>query len=206
MRAVNLFTSLGLNNMNAVAAATFAAELIGVLILSLIGWAFLRGLGRLYRWRLISDQSVLIDSLWFLFALTSAVDFAFFGGLWFLAPLGAFAIYKLIAILGFALLRRKAGRCRSQAAPASRVLARQAQRAAVRCLRQVMAPCGHIRLIAGPDLATSTVEPHEFLDFLSGKLGRRFISGPETLARRLSETEAAPRLRWALSRRRFLLP
>ena len=48
---------------------------------------------------------------------------------------------------------------------------------------------GHIRLIAGPDLATSTVEPHEFLDFLSGKLGRRFISGPETLARRLSETE-----------------
>ena len=48
---------------------------------------------------------------------------------------------------------------------------------------------GQIRLIAGPDLATSTVEPHEFLDFLSGKLGRRFISGPETLARRLSETE-----------------
>jgi hypothetical protein len=48
---------------------------------------------------------------------------------------------------------------------------------------------GQIRLIAGPDLATSTVEPHEFLDFLSGKLDRRFISGPETLVRRLSETE-----------------
>ena len=48
---------------------------------------------------------------------------------------------------------------------------------------------GRIRLIAGPDLATSTVEPHEFLDFLSGKLGRRFISGPETLAQRLAETE-----------------
>ena len=48
---------------------------------------------------------------------------------------------------------------------------------------------GRIRLIAGPDLATSTVEPHEFLDFLSGKLGRRFIAGPEMLDERLAETE-----------------
>jgi hypothetical protein len=46
-----------------------------------------------------------------------------------------------------------------------------------------------MRLIAGPDLATSTIEPHEFLDFLSGKLGRRFISRPETLNQRLAETE-----------------
>jgi hypothetical protein len=108
LRAVNLFTSLGLNNMDAVTAATFAAELIGVALLSLIGWAFLRGLGRLYLWHLISDQSVLIDSLWFLFALTVVVDFAFFGGLWFLAPLGAFAIYKLIA--SWALLSSVKGR------------------------------------------------------------------------------------------------
>ena len=114
MRAVRVFGSLGLDNMNAVAAATFAAELIGVLILSLVGWACLRGLGRLYRWRLISDQSVLINSLWFLFALTSAVDFAFFGGWWFLAPLGAFAIYKLIAVLGFALTGRNRRQRRSQ--------------------------------------------------------------------------------------------
>jgi hypothetical protein len=48
---------------------------------------------------------------------------------------------------------------------------------------------GNIRLIAGPDLATTTVEPHEFLGFLSGKLARRFIDGPETLDLRLSETE-----------------
>jgi hypothetical protein len=39
----------------------------------------------------------------------------------------------------------------------------------------------------GPDLATTTVEPHEFLGFLSGKLARRFIDGPETLDLRLSE-------------------
>jgi hypothetical protein len=48
---------------------------------------------------------------------------------------------------------------------------------------------GSIRLIAGLDLATSTVEPHEFLDFLSGRLGRRFIAGPEMLDERLAETK-----------------
>jgi hypothetical protein len=51
---------------------------------------------------------------------------------------------------------------------------------------------GNIRLIAGPDLATTTVEPHEFLGFLSGKLARRFIDGPETLDLRLSETDLEP--------------
>ena len=190
MRAVRVFGSLGLDNMNAVGAATFAAELIGVLILSLVGWACLRGLGRLYRWRWISDQSVLIDSLWFLFALTSAVDFAFFGGFWFLAPLGAFAIYKLIAVLGFALTGESERRL-----PFPRLLLLRVFSLGKRSARlfdafaKLWRHAGGIRLIAGPDLATSTVEPHEFLDFLSGKLGRRFISGPETLAQRLSETE-----------------
>jgi hypothetical protein len=51
---------------------------------------------------------------------------------------------------------------------------------------------GSIRLIAGPDLATTTVEPHEFLDFLSGKLARRFIDGPETLDLRISEMDLEP--------------
>jgi hypothetical protein len=51
---------------------------------------------------------------------------------------------------------------------------------------------GSIRLIAGPDLATTTVEPHEFLDFLSGKLARRFIDGPQTLDLRISEMDIEP--------------
>jgi hypothetical protein len=189
MHAVQFLGSFGLSNVDAVAAATFAAQLIGVLILGLIGWLCLRGLGRLYRWRLISDQSVLIDSLWFLFALTSAVDFAFFGGWWFLAPLGAFAIYKLIAGLGFALFGEK-----STSADPKLLLLRVfslGKRSArlFNAFGKLWRHAGQMRLIAGPDLASSTVEPHEFLDFLSGKLGRRFISGPDTLAQRLAETE-----------------
>ena len=32
---------------------------------------------------------------------------------------------------------------------------------------------GSVQLTAGPDLATTTVQPHEFLEFISGKLARR---------------------------------
>lgn len=51
---------------------------------------------------------------------------------------------------------------------------------------------GGIRFIAGPDLLTTTVEPHEFLDFVSGKLARRFIDGRETFNLRLSEEDHIP--------------
>lgn len=47
-------------------------------------------------------------------------------------------------------------------------------------------------MIAGVDLAHRTVEPHEFLDFLSGKLARRFIGGPAELDQRMRERDTSP--------------
>jgi hypothetical protein len=51
---------------------------------------------------------------------------------------------------------------------------------------------GSVQLIAGPDLATTTMEPHEFLDFLSGKLARRFIDNGQTLDLRISQMDRTP--------------
>jgi hypothetical protein len=51
---------------------------------------------------------------------------------------------------------------------------------------------GSIQLIAGLDLARRTVEPHEFLDFVSGKLARRFIDGPAAMDQRLRERDLRP--------------
>jgi hypothetical protein len=186
---INFFNALGLESRQAVDATTYAVEILGALGLAVLGWLFLRGIGRLYRRRLITDQSVIIDSLWFLFALTSAIDFTFFGLAWFFAPFGAFAIYKIVAIAGFALASERSSDADS------RLLLLRVFSLGKRSARLFNAfakrwrHTGSIRLIAGPDLATSTVEPHEFLDFLSGKLGRRFISGPEMLNERLAETQ-----------------
>src|SRR5262249_60132391 len=51
---------------------------------------------------------------------------------------------------------------------------------------------GSVQLIAGPDLAMTTVEPHEFLDFIHGRLARRFINGEAAFAQRLAELDLRP--------------
>ncbi|HXG79847.1 MAG TPA: hypothetical protein VNJ31_10990, partial [Methyloceanibacter sp.] len=170
-----------------------ALQLFGAALLAALGWLFLRGLGSLYRRRLISDQSVIVDSLWFLFTMTSAVDFAFFGLSWFLAPFACFAVYKVVASLGFRLLNQRSRNASLPSLLLLRVfsLGRRSARLFGN-FGKLWRHEGGIRLIAGPDLATSTIEPHEFLDFLSGKLDRRFISGPETLKQRFAEEEPYP--------------
>ena len=47
-------------------------------------------------------------------------------------------------------------------------------------------------MIAGPDLVTATVEPHEFLEFMGGELSRRFVRGGEDLERRLASADRGP--------------
>jgi hypothetical protein len=51
---------------------------------------------------------------------------------------------------------------------------------------------GSIGLIAGPDLVTSTVEPHEFLDFLGGRLSRQFVQSDADLEQRIAHMDIRP--------------
>ena len=48
---------------------------------------------------------------------------------------------------------------------------------------------GSVQMITGPDVALSTVQPHQFLDFLSRKLGRHFVRDQASLARSLAERD-----------------
>jgi hypothetical protein len=56
-------------------------------------------------------------------------------------------------------------------------------------------------LIAGPDLVTTTVEPHEFLDFLGGGLSRQFVKDRADLAQRLEKIDTGmdPDLRYRVN-------
>ena len=51
---------------------------------------------------------------------------------------------------------------------------------------------GPIQMIAAPDLAARTIDPGEFMDFLSGRLRHRFIIEPGDLERRLAEIDLRP--------------
>jgi hypothetical protein len=53
---------------------------------------------------------------------------------------------------------------------------------------------GSVELITGTDLATELLEPHEFLDYLRGRLERHFVRDAADLDRRLGELDLRPDL------------
>jgi hypothetical protein len=167
---------------------------LGIALFGLVGWLTLRWIGARYERKKISDQSVTLDSTWLLFGFVQSIPLFFGGAVWILSGLVAFAVYKFVAWVGFSLLGPKPSPTdNSPQLLLLRVfsLGRRSARlfdALAKHWRHV----GSIRLIAGPDLATTTIEPHEFLEFLTGKLARRFIDGPRTLDLRISEIDLQP--------------
>jgi hypothetical protein len=53
---------------------------------------------------------------------------------------------------------------------------------------------GSVQMISGPDLATSTVEPHELLSFVSGKLKDSFCDSEEDIIRKTQHLDNLPDL------------
>jgi hypothetical protein len=169
-------------------------HLIGFVALAALGWWLLRWLGRQYLGKRLSDQSLTIDALWLAFAIVQPITFAFEGWVWIFAGLLAFLAYKLTTRLGFALTARDS----VDPGPAPLLLllrvfalGRRSERlfdALSRWWRQI----GPMALITGPDLVTSVVEPHEFLDYLGGRLARRFIRDGADLDRRIAALDTEP--------------
>ncbi len=49
-----------------------------------------------------------------------------------------------------------------------------------------------VDLICGPDIAHSTVQPHQLMDFLAGRMAAHFVVDPASLEKRLAERDLAP--------------
>jgi len=179
-----LATQLGIGPFGAQVALLLA----GALPVGLLGWLLMRRIGRAYQQRRVSDLSILNDAVWLIFTLEHAVTMMQRSPIWGLAPFGALLAYKAVTASLFHI------RSRTLTAEPIRLLllrvfslGNRSERLFAR-FAKLWRCQGDIRMIAGPDLATSTVEPHEFLDFLSGRLQRRFIGSPQGLDARLGET------------------
>ncbi|HEY8186136.1 MAG TPA: hypothetical protein VIF64_08710 [Pyrinomonadaceae bacterium] len=174
--------------------AFFGFALLGFFIAWPLGWLILLLIRRLYERKKISDQSITVDAIWLMFGLDNSLLLASNGAIWLFSGLLAYVGFKVVVWIGLRLLR--SGTAQTQKTP--RLLLLRVFSLGKRSERLFSAltthwrHAGSIELIAGPDLATDTVEPHEFLDFLSGKLARRFIDGPQTLQRRFSEIDTKP--------------
>jgi hypothetical protein len=165
---------------------------VGFLLFAGVGWMALIWIKSRYQAKQISDESLTIDAIWLLFAVSHSIGLVFAQPLWALAGAAAFGAYKACVGAGFSWLRGRAGTGKRPTLLLLRSfsIGKDSERlfdAIDKHWRRV----GTIQMIAGVDLAWRTVEPHEFLDFTSGRLARRFIDGPAALDQRMTERDTA---------------
>jgi hypothetical protein len=169
-------------------------HVVGFVVFALLGWPLLRVLGRRYEAKRVSDQSLTLDAMWLLFAVVQSIGFAFEGKAWILVGLGGFVAYKVVTRVGFSLLPPDT--LQKPRAPVLLLLRVFALGKRSERLFDVLSKrwlrAGSLCLIAGPDLATTTVEPHEFLAFVGGRLSRQFVQGDADLERRMAALDTQP--------------
>lgn len=188
LRAISDFAvSIGLG----ATGTLWGLHLIGFVVFAIAGWVILGSLRQMYERKQLSERSIIVDTTWLLFGIVNSTSLVFEGPRWIVSGLVAFIIFKSVTGSGFRLLR--GGRNRESAGPRLlllRVFALgQRSEALYDAIGKSWRTVGSVQMIAGPDLATTTVEPHEFLDFLTGKLARRFIDSASTLDLRVSQMD-----------------
>jgi len=178
--------------------SSVAWMLAGTFILSIVacaslGWIVLAWVRKAYLAKAISDRSLGLDAFWLFFAAVYAAEFAVQGPLWLLVGVLAFVACKLAFVS-----QRRLDRQRSQSLPPRgltflRVFALGAKSNALfDALAKHWRRIGSMQLITGPDVAHSVVQPHQLLDFVSGRLASHFIADARTLEARMAQRDRAP--------------
>ena len=78
---------------------------LGFAIFAVAGWWLLKWIGRRYEQRRLSDQSLTLDAMWILFGVEQSISMAFEGWLWVFTGIVAFVVYKIVATVGFMVIR-----------------------------------------------------------------------------------------------------
>ncbi|HEX6829381.1 MAG TPA: hypothetical protein VF104_10425 [Burkholderiales bacterium] len=170
----------------------WALAAAGFVLFAVAGWWVLGRIGRRYQAKKMSDQSLTLDAVFLMFGVVQSIGLVFEGWYWIFTGLAAFTAYKLTVIAGFRFAAGRGG------APERGLLLLRVFALGSRSERlfdvlgKLWLRQGSIALIAGPDLATTTVEPHEFLGFLSGRLARRFVRDEADLQERIAAMDRGP--------------
>jgi hypothetical protein len=167
----------------------YGAIVLGFLSFTLLGWRILGWLARRYERYSISDEFLQIGAIVLLFAAVGSISLALNGALWILVGFAAFGIWWAAARLGFRLTRglRPTGRADLLLLRVFALGSRSERFFAG--LQRVWLRQGDIAMIAGPDLAASNIEPHEFLQFVRGRVRSQFIVDARDLDARAGTIE-----------------
>ena len=197
--AAALLSALGLP---AVAVHPLAV-LAGALVTAPLAWWLGLRLRAAYAAKWLSDQSLVIDALWGFQTVSLAFDLTLAIGPAGWLGLGVFAVHKMIAVAGMAPSARAARQRKPLRLLLLRVFTRRdrkgrkiSRRGDAERLFDVLGSrwryAGPIAMIGAPDLASSTIDPDEFLDFLAGKLRERFVTEPAEVPARLAAIDDRP--------------
>lgn len=167
---------------------------IGIALFAPIGWLLLRWIGRRYRNKKMSDLSLNLDTLWFMFGFFHSFTLLFENTIYIFTSVVAFVLFKSTASLTRLVVEKN-----SKTHPEHKILlllrvfslGRKSERL-FDSISNLWLRNGSICMISGPDLATSTVEPHEFYNFIGGKLSRLFIHNERELHKKISEIDLLP--------------
>jgi hypothetical protein len=187
----------------AAGAALPATALAGMLTAVPLAWWLGRRLRAAYAAKWLSDQSLMIDTLWGFQAVLLGFELTLSVGPMGWLGVGAFALHKAITLGGMAPAARAARQRRPLRLLLLRVFTRrdrrgrlQSRRSDAERLFDVLGSrwryVGPITMIGAPDLASSTIDPEEFLDFLAGGLRERFIVDPAEVPARLAALDDRP--------------
>jgi hypothetical protein len=154
-----------------------------------LGWLLARRISAAYRQQALSDQSLLLDALWLMFATWYAM-WLILGGLgWAATALVGLLTFKLV-LVATRRLGAPTGVTRDLTFLRVFSLGRRSD-ALLDGVAKHWRHIGSVQMITGPDVALSTVQPHQFLDFLSRKLDRHFVRDQASLAHSLAERDHA---------------
>ena len=156
------------------------------------GLLLLRGVARAYEAKKTSDQMMAVRVVWVIIGLV-AVPSA-------LASIGALGLLLILANCTYELVLRwrlrKLRDASRRELPTRLLLLRTFGSKVIEHLSEKLdvywRHVGSIQLIAGADLASQTLEPHELLSFLSGRLAQRFIRRPEDVEQQVAAMDREP--------------
>lgn len=167
--------------------------IFGIVAAAGAGWMVLRWIRKATLAKTISDRTLVVDALWLYFASYYAMQFVVQGQAWLLTGALAFAIYWIVLTAARSRLRRQFPSLAPRGLTFLRVFALGPRSNTLfNALAKHWRRVGSMQLITGPDLAHSTAQPHQLLDFVTGRLTDHFIGDARTLEARLERLDRAP--------------
>lgn len=182
----SVFINMGFSGRESLIILFLLPAFLGVLF----GWYMIKLFKLLYLKKYINDIQFNADIIIILFNISYSIFISFNSFEYGLLSLLSFPIYKFTGFVLFHLLKYTSNRGSSQQLLLLRVFALgKDSRDLFDQVLKYWRYAGSLHLITGPDLATSTIDPHEIISFITGNLKNSFCEDEESITSNIAKAD-----------------